>query len=73
VSSFAVKGGTLSLVDRASSGGVRPVSVAFANGVVYALNSVSNTIGMLAIDGDGSLTALPAQTKALAAGANGAA
>jgi 6-phosphogluconolactonase (cycloisomerase 2 family) len=73
VSSFAVNGGTLSLVDRASSGGVRPVSVAISNGFVYALNSVSNTIGVLSIDSDGSLTALPGQTKSLPAGASGAA
>jgi 6-phosphogluconolactonase len=73
VSSFAVNGGTLTLVDRASSSGNRPVSVAISNGYVYALNQISNTIGVIALGSDGSLTALPAQTKALAAGANGAA
>jgi 6-phosphogluconolactonase (cycloisomerase 2 family) len=73
VSSFAVDGGSLTLVDRASSGGVRPVSVAVSNGVVYVLNTISNSIGVLALGSDGSLTPLPAQTKALAAGANGAA
>jgi 6-phosphogluconolactonase (cycloisomerase 2 family) len=73
ISSFAVDGGSLTLVDRASSGGVRPVSVTISNGFVYALNSVSNTIGVLALGSDGSLTALPGLTKALAAGANGAA
>jgi len=73
ISSFAVNGGTLTLVDRASSNGSRPVSVAISNGYVYALNQLSNTIGVLAIDDDGSLTSLPAQTKALASGANGAA
>jgi 6-phosphogluconolactonase len=73
VSSFVVDGGSLTLVDRAASGGVRPVSVAISQGVVYVLNSVSNTIGVLAIGNDGDLTALPAKTKALAAGASGAA
>jgi 6-phosphogluconolactonase (cycloisomerase 2 family) len=73
VSSFAVDGGSLTLIDRASSGGVRPVSVAISNGVVYALNAISNTIGVIAIGNDGSLTPLPGQTKPLAAGANGAA
>jgi 6-phosphogluconolactonase (cycloisomerase 2 family) len=73
VSSFAVDGGTLTLVDRATSGGTRPVSVAISQGYVYALNLVSNTIGVLAIGPDGSLTPLPGKTKALAAGANGAA
>ena len=73
ISSFAVDGGDLTLVDRASSGGTRPVSVAISQGYVYALNLVSNTIGVLAINSDGSLTALPGKTKALAAGANGAA
>ena len=73
VSSFAVEGGALTLVDRASSGGTRPVSVSVANGFVYALNTLSNTVGVIAMGADGSLTALPALTKALAAGANGAA
>jgi 6-phosphogluconolactonase len=73
VSSFAVEGGTLTLVDRAASGGVRPVSVSITNGVVYALNTISNTIGVIAMGSDGSLTALPSLTKALPAGANGAA
>jgi 6-phosphogluconolactonase (cycloisomerase 2 family) len=73
ISSFAVDGGSLTLVDRAASGGVRPVSVAIANGFVYALNAVSNTIGVLTLGSDGSLTAVPGLTKALAAGANGAA
>ena len=73
VSSFAVDGGSLTLVDRASSGGVRPVSVSISHGFVYALNAVSNTIGVLAIGSDGSLTAQPGKTKALAVGANGAA
>lgn len=73
ISSFAVDGGALTLVDRASSGGERPVSVAVSNGVVYALNSVSNTIGVLTLGIDGSLTPRPAQTKALSAGAAGAA
>ena len=73
VSSFAVQGGSLTLVDRASSGGVRPVSVSISNGTVYALNTISNTIGVLSLGQDGSLTPQPAKTKALAAGANGAA
>ena len=73
VSSFAVSGGSLSLVDRASSGGMRPVSVAVSKDYVYALNTISNTIGVLAIGSDGSLTALPSKTKALPAGADGAA
>ena len=73
VSSFAVDGGSLTLVNRASSGGVRPVSVSISTGYVYALNSVSNTIGVLALGSDGTLTAEPSKTKTLAAGANGAA
>ena len=73
VSSFAVNGGALKLVSRASSGGTRPVSVAVSSAYVYALNTVSNTIGVLAIGSDGSLTALPGKTKPLPAGASGAA
>src|SRR4029450_10358144 len=57
VSSFAVDGGSLTLINRASSGGVRPVSVTISNGYVYALNTISNTIGVLTVDNDGSLTA----------------
>jgi 6-phosphogluconolactonase len=73
VSSFAVSGGSLSLVDRASSSGTRPVSIAISKDYVYALNTISSTIGVLAIGSDGSLTALPSKTKALPSGANGAA
>lgn len=73
VSSFTVDKGSLTLVDRASSGGSRPVSVAVTDKFVYALNLLSNTIGVLAMGNDGSLTPLPGLTKALAAGANGAA
>jgi 6-phosphogluconolactonase len=73
VSSFAVDGGSLTLINRASSGGVRPVSVAISNGYVYAINTISSTIGVLALGTDGSLTPLPGKTKALAAGADGAA
>jgi 6-phosphogluconolactonase (cycloisomerase 2 family) len=73
ISSFAVDGGSLTLVNRASSGGIRPVSVTVTNGYVYALNTVSNTVGVLAIGSDGTLTAEPSKTKPLAAGANGAA
>jgi 6-phosphogluconolactonase (cycloisomerase 2 family) len=68
-----VNGGSLTLVDRASSGGDRPVSVSISNGIVYALNTISNTIGVLTLGQDGSLTAQPGKTKSLAAGANGAA
>lgn len=73
VSSFAVRGGVLTPINRASSSGTRPVSVAVSNDYVYALNTVSSTIGILAIGSDGSLTALPGKTKSLPAGANGAA
>jgi 6-phosphogluconolactonase (cycloisomerase 2 family) len=73
ISSFAVDGGSLTLVDRASSGGVRPVSVTITKGYVYALNSISNTVGVLALGSDGTLTPEPAKTKTLTAGANGAA
>lgn len=73
ISSFAVDGGALTLVNRVSSGGTRPVSVAVSKDYVYALNLLSNTIGVLAIGNDGSLTAIPGLTKALPAGANGAA
>jgi 6-phosphogluconolactonase len=73
ISSFAVDGGSLTLVNRVSSGGTRPVSVAVSKDYVYALNLLSNTIGVLAIGNDGSLTAIPGLTKALPAGASGAA
>jgi 6-phosphogluconolactonase len=73
ISAFTVDGGSLALNNRTSSGGLRPVSVAISNGYVYALNTISNTIGVLVLGNDGTLTALPGKTKALAAGANGAA
>lgn len=71
VSVFRVAKSGLTLADRASSGGTLPVSVAVSHDVLYVLNSGSGNIGILHVGGDGTLT--PAGTRALSAGAAGAA
>jgi 6-phosphogluconolactonase len=73
VSSFAVDGDGLSLAATVSSGGQRPVSVAATNHLLYALNNMSNTVTGFRIGHDGSLTAVPAWTRSLTAGAINAA
>lgn len=71
VSVFQVGRSGLTLVDRAPSGGTRPVSVAASAHTLYVLNSTTNDIGILRIAADGSLS--PIGTSALSAGAQGAA
>jgi 6-phosphogluconolactonase (cycloisomerase 2 family) len=73
VSSFAVQKKGLTLVSTMSSGGVFPVSVSAGARTLYVLNAGDNTVGVLRIGSNGSLTPLPAFTKALSAGAAGAA
>ena len=71
VSVFRVASSGLELADRKSSLGIRPVSVAAGREVLYVLNAGSNSIGILRIGKDGTLT--PVGTRALSAGADGAA
>ena len=62
----------LALVQRVSSGGVRPTSLAISDRTLYALNAGSNTVAGFVIDG-GTLVPRPTWTRALSAGASGAA
>jgi 6-phosphogluconolactonase len=71
VSVFDVRRDGLALVDVAPSLGDRPTSVAVSKGVLYVLNAGSNTIALFDVAPDGSLTARPADTRALGAATTG--
>ncbi|MEO5590414.1 MAG: beta-propeller fold lactonase family protein [Gemmatimonadaceae bacterium] len=72
VSSFKVNGdASLTLLDRASSGGVRPVSLAQSGSLLYVLNAGDNTVGAVRITGGGKLVVVQNSTRALTAGAAG--
>jgi 6-phosphogluconolactonase len=66
VSSFAVEGANLSLRDRVSSAGVRPISVTERCGLVYVLNAGgSNNVAGFSLDRRGKLTPISGGTRAL--------
>jgi 6-phosphogluconolactonase (cycloisomerase 2 family) len=69
VSVFRVKEDGLKLVDRASSGGVFPVSVAEANDELYVLNATSNDVGIFHVGASGNLNRVG--NSALSANASG--
>ena len=71
VSVFRVKEDGLKLVDRASSGGTRPVSVAATGDVLYVLNTSSNNVGVFHYGESGNLSA--SGSASLSANASGAA
>ena len=74
ITSFRVAAdGALTLASRVSSGGTRPNSIAVHGNLVYALNSGDNTVSGFRVGGGAQLVALSHSTRALAAGANGAA
>src|SRR5690348_1636797 len=72
VAAFAVDQQGLRSIGTASSNGTTPVSIAATNRVVYVLNKNSNTVTGFRID-RGGLRAEPRLTRALSAGAGGAA
>jgi 6-phosphogluconolactonase len=73
VSAFRVGGdATLTLADRASSGGDRPVSLAAHGQLLYVLNAGDNTLSGLRVNPTGQLIPIPHSTRPLAAGAAGA-
>ncbi len=73
VSSFRVAdNGSLTLLDRESSGGDRPVSLAARGSFLYVLNAGDNTVSGLRVNGAGKLLPISKGTRALAAGAAGA-
>jgi 6-phosphogluconolactonase (cycloisomerase 2 family) len=72
VAAFAVGHPGLEPLGTVSSNGVTPVSVAATDRVLYVLNKGSNTVTGFRVD-DGHLKAEPRWTRALSAGAKGAA
>lgn len=69
VSIFAVAGGgALELVDRAPSGGVRPISVTVAGQLAFVLNAgTPNNVAGLRITASGALQPIPGSTRPLSA------
>jgi 6-phosphogluconolactonase (cycloisomerase 2 family) len=72
ISVFAVNGTTLSLRDRVSSGGTRPISITERRGLVYVVNAggVNNVVGFY-LDLRGKLHALPGAVRPLSADSAG--
>ncbi len=65
VTVFAVDANGLRWVDRAPSGGTRPVSVTEHDGLLYVLNAGSDNIAALVQDTDGTLVPLAGSTRPL--------
>lgn len=63
ISAFSIDGNTLTLVDRQSSDGAYPVSLALLDHTLYALNALGNSLAGFRFDDGGHLTHL--QTCAL--------
>jgi len=84
VSSFRVlPDGNIVLADQESSGGVFPVSVAVAKGIVYVLNEgattstnafggVTGSVSGLTLDSQGNLTPIAGSTRTITGGTNSA-
>jgi len=72
VSVFSVDGLNLELLDRASSGGVMPVSVAVHENLVYVVNAggTPNIQGFFVEPSSGHLTPIPGSSQALPGGAS---
>lgn len=72
ISTFAVRRDTLSLTDKVSSGGTRPVSVTVHGDLLYVLNGGgTNNITGFSIGEWGKLTPIPNSTRPLSAAATG--
>lgn len=69
VSVFRIKSDGIKLVDRESSAGSFPVSIAATDNVIYVLNAHSNSVGIFTYNESGNLRLRG--TAALSAGANG--
>lgn len=60
ITALSVEGAHLTVTDRASSGGTRPISVTTRRGLVYVVNAgVPNTVQGFSLDECGKLTRLP--------------
>ena len=72
ISSFAVDHAGLTLVDRVSSGGLRPISLTVHNDLLYVLNAGgSGNITGFRVGADGTLTPLAGSTQPLSSAAAG--
>jgi len=72
VSSFRIRPNGLELVDRASSGGTLPISVAFRGGLLYVLNAgAPNNVSGFSVSSKGVLTPLAGSTRPLSGAATG--
>jgi 6-phosphogluconolactonase len=65
VSVFHVRNDGLKLVDRTSSGGIRPVSITVDRDLVYVLNAGSDSIAGFTVGRGGQLDALPGSEQPL--------
>lgn len=73
LSVFRIEGSGLELVDRTSSGGVRPVSVTVDRDLVYVVNAGSDSIAGFTVSRSGRLHALPRSEQPLSGAGVGAA
>ena len=73
VSSLEITRNGLTLRDVESSGGIHPVSATVNDGVVYVLNSGSDTISGFRLDDDGNLNPIAHSTRPLSGAGTGAA
>lgn len=65
VSVFRIHGGDLELVDRISSGGIRPISVTVDRDLLYVLNAGSDSIAGFTVGHSGRLQALASSEQPL--------
>jgi 6-phosphogluconolactonase len=72
VSSLAIQGKTLALVDRVPSGGTRPVSVTVHRNLLYVVNQVEGTIAGFTVANDGTLSPIAGSAQTLIGGTNAA-
>ena len=68
ISVLGVQDGGLVLVDKVSSGGIRPTSLTLHHDLLYVLNAGSGDITGFTVDRHGRLTALPDSTRPLTGG-----
>lgn len=71
VSAFRVEAGGLTLVDKVSSGGTLPISLALHKNILYVLNGGSGNITGFTIDPSGHLIALAGSTRPLSSNSAG--
>ena len=68
ISVFSVQAHGLTLVSRAPSGGVRPISVTQSGRFVYVVNTITANINGYTVDSNGHLTQIPGSSRSLTLG-----